>query len=150
MLGKQLRPSSFQVINVLGGMPRVLGVSSPNSYLVSHCATLAGEEEISWPRDLTFVSRGWAMLAGGRDYDPTGGSSPGFSGFWIDGFRAVMTTGLHYKVDYEDVPSSEVDNMTSRTSDGVMESVSSKVKLIQEDYVLFFLFLSSPSLTAGV
>lgn len=94
MSGGQLRPSSFQVVNVVGEKPTVVGVWSPDSNQASIYMPVAGQEEISWPGDSRSASRGWAMLAGGRklrilvpvkdsfkelvnvEYDPTGGSSP--------------------------------------------------------------------------
>ncbi|CAA7398685.1 unnamed protein product [Spirodela intermedia] len=122
MSGRELRPSSFQVLNVVGEKPRVVGVWWPNSNRTSIYSPVAGEEEISWPGDSRSASRGWAMLAGGRklrilvpdkvsfkgllnvEYDPTGGSSPRISGFCIDVFNAVMRR-VHYKVDYEYISS---------------------------------------------
>ncbi|CAA6673929.1 unnamed protein product [Spirodela intermedia] len=133
MSGRELRPSSFQVLNVVGEKPRVVGVWWPNSNRTSIYSPVAGEEEISWPGDSRSASRGWAMLAGTdqRGIRSYWGSSPRISGFCIDVFNAVMRR-VHYKVDYEYIidddrgPLSTVENWSSRGYDNLVNSVFTK------------------------
>ena len=112
--GGQLKASAYQMVNVVGEEARVVGVWSQNSNRMSFSS-----KEIVWPGDSSSASRGWETLARGKNlrvlvprrsnfrelvnvmFNPEVPSEPLFSGFCIEVFDKVMTTALHYKVDYK-------------------------------------------------
>ncbi|KAL8100716.1 hypothetical protein AgCh_032828 [Apium graveolens] len=123
----QVEPSSYQILNVVGGGAREVGTWSPAPGLSRTLSESGKTYQVSedlwgviWPGESTHIPRGWEINVGGKklkigvpvkdgftefvraERDPQTNSTTA-SGYYIDLFDSVVKV-LPYSVKYEYVP----------------------------------------------
>lgn len=145
LVNRQVEPSSFQILNVVGNGEREVGIWTPLGGISrkgninvtnSSKKSLRG---IIWPGESTVVPRGWEVPAGGKklrigvpaesgftEYlkvkrDPQTNASK-VTGYYIDVFNSVMAA-LPYAVPYEYVPFEKPDGSSAGSNDDLVYQV---------------------------
>ncbi|EYU45932.1 hypothetical protein MIMGU_mgv1a023751mg [Erythranthe guttata] len=129
LLNKQLEPSSFQILNVVGTGDREVGIWTPNEGIINKKL-----KSVIFPGESTVVPKGWEVVpAGGNklrigvpvqpgfsefvkvEKDPRNNATL-FSGCYIDTFDDVMAK-LPYPVPYEFVAFEKSDGSSAGSYD---------------------------------
>ncbi|CAI9773548.1 unnamed protein product [Fraxinus pennsylvanica] len=145
LVNRQVEPSSFQILNVVGNGEREVGIWTPSwgisskgdiNVTNSSKKSLRG---IIWPGESTVVPRGWEVPASGKklrigvpaesgftEYlkvkrDPQTNASK-VTGYYIDVFNSVMAA-LPYAVPYEYVPFEKSDGSSAGSYDDLAYQV---------------------------
>ncbi|EYU21231.1 hypothetical protein MIMGU_mgv1a021578mg, partial [Erythranthe guttata] len=168
----QLKPSSFEILNVNGKGLRQVGIWTPfvqsSSQVYGNATGFTGEklENIIWPGESRNVPKGWEVPLSGKKLRVGVPSAAGFpefvkverdpktnstkiSGLYIDLFDAIMAE-LPYAVRYEYVPfAGSYDDLSYQVSTGNYDASVGDITITatRSRYVVFTLPIEDGGVT---
>ncbi|XP_031105177.1 glutamate receptor 2.5-like [Ipomoea triloba] len=136
----RLKPSSYQILNMVEDGEREVGIWNPNLGITS--GTNATLKDVVWPGESAVVPRGWEIPAMGKRLKIALAARPGFpeyinvvrdaqtnsfrfGGYYIDVFSRVMAS-LPYSVPYDLVPYEKPDGSCPGTYNDLIYDVYSQ------------------------
>ncbi|KAI3897925.1 hypothetical protein MKW92_009596 [Papaver armeniacum] len=152
LINRELRPTAFQLLNVIGNTAREIGIwttsngilSDSSSLITTRAKDLSTAKDnlraIIWPGESTVVPKGWVIPEAGKklrigvpvkrgftDFvkvttNSSFNNSTYVTGYCIDLFKAVIEM-LPYPVTYEFVPFAKADGTTAGTYDDLVYQV---------------------------
>ncbi|KAI3852915.1 hypothetical protein MKX03_027555 [Papaver bracteatum] len=152
LINRELQPSAFQILNVIGNAGREIGIWTTSDGILRDSSSLITTRAkgfstakdnlraIIWPGESTVVPKGWVIPEAGKklrigvpvkrgftDFvkvttNSSFNNSTYVTGYCIDLFKAVMEM-LPYPVTYEFVPFAKADGTTAGTYDDLVYQV---------------------------
>lgn len=156
-VNRQLQPSEFRIINIIGKRERGVGIWTPSRGISRKLAS-----GILWPGESRVVPKGWDIPVSNKklkigvpvkdgftefvkvERDPLTNTSK-VSGYCIAVFDSVMKA-LPYAVPYEYVPFAKPDGSSAGTYNDLVHQVFLKVRYMYQK--VWYLFSLSPLFTA--
>ncbi|KAH6793301.1 hypothetical protein C2S52_003778 [Perilla frutescens var. hirtella] len=140
LIDKQLEPSSFQILNVVGNELKGVGIWTPSMQISNRLSSSTLLKGVTWPGGVSATPpKGWEIPVSGKklkvavpaeagfpefvkvERDPETNATK-FSGYYIDLFEAIISA-LPYAVRYEFVPFDTANSSMSRTYDDLCRQV---------------------------